>query len=94
MAFFESEAKKNRYSVNLGKRSKNFKREGNKSERLMHGVGEWASFYRANPHRFVRDYLGVELKLFQQILLYAMMHFNFLTYIASRGSLCPLYWKL
>lgn len=85
MGFFESSAKKNRSNVNIFKRTRNFKKEGTKSERLMQGVGEWTSFYRANPHRFVRDYLGVELKLFQQILLWAMMHFNFMTYIASRG---------
>lgn len=86
MSFFESDAKKNRNNPNLFKRSRNFKKEGSKSERLMQGVGEWTSYYRANPQRFARDYLGIELKLFQQILLWAMMHFHFLTYIASRGQ--------
>ena len=86
MSFFESNAKKNRNSKNMFARSNKFSREGNKSERLMEGIGEWTSFYRANPHRFVNDYLGIKLKLFQQILIYAMMHFNFMTYIASRGQ--------
>lgn len=57
-----------------------------KSERIMQGVAYWAAFYRENPHRFVKDYLHINLKLFQKILLYAMMHNNFFMYIASRGQ--------
>ena len=57
-----------------------------KSERIMNGVAYWASFYRYNPQRFVKDYLNVSLKLFQKILIYAMMHNNFFMYIASRGQ--------
>lgn len=56
-----------------------------KSERIMNGVAAWAGFYRENPHRFVKDYLNVNLKLFQKILLYAMMHNNFFMYLAARG---------
>ena len=57
-----------------------------KSERILNGVAAWAGFYRANPHRFVKDYLNVNLKLFQKILLYAMMYNNFFMYIAARGQ--------
>lgn len=57
-----------------------------KSEKIMNGIAYWASFYRHNPHRFVKDYLGIDLKLFQKILLYAMMHNNYFMYIAARGQ--------
>lgn len=57
-----------------------------KSERLMNGVAYWASFYRKNPQRFCKDYLNVQLKLFQKILLFAMMHNNYFMYLASRGQ--------
>lgn len=57
-----------------------------KSERLMNGVAYWAAFYRCNPHRFCKDYLNVYLKLFQKILLYAMMCNNYFMYLASRGQ--------
>lgn len=57
-----------------------------KSERLMQGVGLWTSYYRLFPHLFVKDFLGVQLKVFQQILIYFMMHFNYFMYIASRGQ--------
>ena len=49
------------------------KREGlspNKRERLDEGVKIWTSFYRQNVHRFVADYLEIQLKPFQVVLLY------------------------
>lgn len=57
-----------------------------KSERMMEGVGYWASFYRKNPQRFVKEYLNMRLKLFQKILIYCMMNNYYFMYIASRGS--------
>lgn len=57
-----------------------------KSERLMNGIAYWTSFYRYNPQRFCVDYLNIRLKLFQKILLYAMMINNYFMYIASRGQ--------
>lgn len=56
-----------------------------KSKRIMEGVALWAAFYRSNPHRFAKDYLNVNLKLFQKILLYAMMLNNAFMYVAARG---------
>lgn len=57
-----------------------------KSQRIMEGIAIWASFYRYNPHRFVKEYLNIDLKLFQKILIYAMMHNHFFLYIAARGQ--------
>lgn len=57
-----------------------------KSERLMDGIGYWASFYRKNPQRFVLEYLNIKLRLFQKILIYMMMISTNFMYIASRGS--------
>lgn len=57
-----------------------------KSERIMAGVAAWGSFYRANPHRFAKDYLGIDLKWFQKILIYLMFHREKTMYIASRGQ--------
>lgn len=61
-----------------------------KREKLFDGVSIWASFYRQNPHRFVKDYLNIHLKLFQKILLFAMMHNHHFMYLASRGQLALL----
>lgn len=98
MASFEN-FKRNRKStknMNLFEKPVNRQKAKPRSVKLEEGVDEWTSFYRANPHRFVEDFLGIKLKIFQQILLYIMMHFHFFTYIAARGSIqsgSP-YWKL
>lgn len=57
-----------------------------KSEKLMNGIGLWTSYYRLFPHLFVRDYLGINLKVFQMILLYFMNVQNYFMYLASRGQ--------
>lgn len=56
-----------------------------KSEKLMQGVAEWASFYISRPDIFAEEYLGLFLKPFQKILLYCMMHYNYTAFFASRG---------
>lgn len=56
-----------------------------KSDRIMNGISVWTAFYRYNPHRFAKDFLNINLKLFQKILLYAMMTNNYFMYIAARG---------
>ena len=51
----------------------------------METVAWRAGYYRANPQRFCKDILNVNLKWFQAILLWAMMHFNYFMYLAARG---------
>jgi len=75
--------------MNIFNKSRNFNKSSDnltKSEKLMNGIGTWTSFYRANPHRFVKDYLGIDLKLFQMILIFMMNHSYYFMYIASRGQ--------
>ena len=57
-----------------------------KAQKLMNTIAWRAAYYRANPDIFVKDYLGITLKLFQRILLYMMMHNNYMMYLASRGQ--------
>ena len=57
-----------------------------KSERLMEGIAYWASFYRKNPQRFAKEFLNIDLKLFQKILLYVWMGSTNIIYIAARGQ--------
>ena len=55
-----------------------------KADKMMHTVIRRASYYRANPHRFV-ELMGIHLKLFQKILIYAMMTYDYFYFIAARG---------
>jgi len=56
-----------------------------REQRILEGIAAWTSFYRENPHRFVKDYLNINLKPFQQILLMEMDQNNYTAYIAARG---------
>ena len=48
-------------------------------------VARAAGYYRANPHRFVADFLHINLKWFQKVIIFAMnLNPNFCM-IASRG---------
>lgn len=68
--------------------SKYKKRKDNKGktkDRLREGFMVWTSFYRENPHRFITDYFGLNLHLFQKIMIYMMFHVNLWELIAARG---------
>nr|DAK62762.1 MAG TPA: large terminase [Caudoviricetes sp.] len=60
--------------------------EKDKQQKIMGTVAWRAGYYRNNPHRYVIDVLGLSLKWFQQILLWCMMHYNFVMYLAARGQ--------
>lgn len=53
--------------------------------KLMAGVAAWCAYYRANPARFVKDYLHINLKLFQKILITMMLRSTVFVFIATRG---------
>ncbi len=57
-----------------------------KANRIMNGIATWCSYYRANPHRFCKDFLNIDLKLFQKILLFMMNYSTNFMYLASRGQ--------
>lgn len=71
-------------TVSKGKKSEK-QLANEKSKRILEGVAYWCSYYRHNPQRFVKEYLNVSLKMFQKILIYAMMHNNHFMFWASRG---------
>lgn len=56
-----------------------------KEKKIMDTVAWYAAYYRANPQRFVKDILCIDLHWFQSILIWAMMHYNYFDFIASRG---------
>ena len=45
-------------------------------ERVLEGVAIWASYYRANIHRFVEDYFHIQLKLFHICFYYETKFFH------------------
>lgn len=71
---YEKKKEVNNHSANLSK-----------DERLRKGIKTWASFYRANIHRYIEDYFGVSLHPFQKIILFMMSKNSFFLWWASRG---------
>ena len=59
--------------------------EQERMEFTMNVIAERAAFYRANPHRFAKDCLGINLRLFQQILLMYWFQSTHVIFLASRG---------
>jgi len=60
--------------------------EMKQEEKLMEGIGVWISYFRANPHRFVSEYLMLKpFSWFQKILLFMMFKNNYFMWWASRG---------
>lgn len=57
-----------------------------KSQKLMQGVGKWASFWRKRPDIFMEDVYGVKLKNFQKFLLCLMMRDVYFMFLASRRA--------
>lgn len=55
-------------------------------ENLYNGIKNyWGAFYKANPHRFVLDYLQLNIHPFQQFLIFEIDKSEQSTVIASRG---------
>lgn len=54
-------------------------------DRITAGAARWCAYYRENPHRFAKDYLHLNLHLFQKILLIMMNWSSTTAFIGSRG---------
>ena len=60
--------------------------EKSTKEKIEENVEEWVSYWRANPHRFITDYLGLTLYDFQKVLIYEMNFSTNFCFVASRGN--------
>lgn len=83
---FQVDRNKATRGMNIFKTGRNFRKQETKSEKLMNGINIWTSFYRFRMDIFIKEYLGIQLKLFQIILIYAMQSNHFFMYLASRGQ--------
>ena len=52
---------------------------------MLNGAAKWIGYYRCNPDKFAKDYLHLQLRPFQKILLVMMFWSTTFLYIASRG---------
>lgn len=52
---------------------------------VLQGAGIWGSFYRENVDKFAKDYLHIDLHIFQRIVLVMMFWSTTFVFIACRG---------
>ena len=64
------------------KRQSKFKSQ---KARFEEGVELWASFYRSNISRFIKDYLELDIFWFQSIVLHLFHLKQFSFFVGSRG---------
>lgn len=86
---FVPDAYKHKKGTNLFKKRKNvskLKDFQTKDERMRTQIKKWTTFYRLNIHRFVEHYFGIQLYLFQKILLFFMNINTFFMLVAARGA--------
>ncbi len=57
----------------------------NRYQRVMEGAAYWGSYYRSNPDKLAADYLHLNLKRFQKLLLVMMFWSTTFVLIACRG---------
>ena len=56
-----------------------------RAEKIMQGAAVYCAFYRANPARFAKDYLHLDLRLFQKIVITMMILCSNAVFIGARG---------
>jgi hypothetical protein len=83
---FQVDRNKSTRGMNIFKTGRNHRKKEPKTERLMDGINIWASWYRFRMDIFIKEYLGIQLKLFQVFLIYAMQNNHYFMYLASRGQ--------
>lgn len=55
------------------------------NKKFRHKVKVWTQFYRENPHIWARDFLNIDLTLYQALALNQMVHYENSTLITARG---------
>lgn len=54
-------------------------------EKVLRGAAFWGAYYRYNPDKFAKDYLHLNLKKFQKLLIVMMFWTNIFVWVAARG---------
>ena len=75
------ETPKNKIIIKRRKDQKNV----SKTQKFTNNCEAWVAYWRANPHRYITEYLGLRLYDFQKVLICIMNFFPNFINVASRG---------
>lgn len=85
---YQVDRNKHKKGTNIFKKTKSVDKTADnmsKNENMRTQIKTWTTFYRLNMHRFVEHYFGIELFLFQKILIFLMNLHTFFMLVAARG---------
>ena len=54
-----------------------------RQQRFVSHCEDWLAYWRANPQRYITEYLGLKLYDFQKFLIYLMNFFSNFIFVAS-----------
>lgn len=60
-------------------------KEKSNDEKILENKEFWLSYWRANPQRYITEWLGLQLYDFQKVLIYQMNFYQNFIFVASRG---------
>ena len=63
----------------------NIAKEQSMAEKQEENLIDWCTFYRRNIHRFVEHYFGIQLHLYQKIMIYLMNTCPLVVLLCSRA---------
>jgi len=83
---YQNEYRRNARSSDAFKRPKSMTRsqvlEGERKEKMK----RWITFFRRNPHRFIKDYFGITLYPYQILMIWVLQRSNMAYIVASRAA--------
>jgi len=82
---FQQDYIKNANTQDIFKKTKNSVRQKNISGEREERYIEWITFYRRNPHRFIKDYFGITLFPYQILMIWILQRSNLAYIVASRA---------
>ena len=83
---YQNERIKNRNSKDIFKRQKSFVTQEILEEERKEKLKKWITFFRRNPHRFIMDYFGIHLHVYQILMIWVLQRSSLAYIVASRAS--------
>lgn len=72
MAYFKNNQQNNKNNRDMSKRPMQISKKDELDKEFEFKIIDWCTFYRRNIHRFIEHYFGIELHLYQKIMIYLM----------------------
>lgn len=83
---YQNQSIKNKNSQSIFKKQKSFVTQEILEEERKERLKKWITFFRRNPHRFIMDYFGIHLHIYQILMVWVLQRSSLAYIVASRAS--------